>query len=159
MNFLELENLNWHDGKSNKVSIEEIVEFVDRKKQDCEIHIGCDSHFIKENCIFALVIALYYPGKGGNYFFARLNQDRSDLRNIKIRLLKEVEMSVYLANYFSSRNKTSDISIHLDINPDILHKSSCVFTPATSWVKSQGYKCLVKPDSWASSCLADIYAK
>ena len=37
--------------------------------------------------------------------------------------------------------------------------SSVVFTSATSWVKSLGYQCVVKPDSWASSWLADAYAK
>ena len=78
---------------------------------------------------------------------------------MKLRLLREVESCLALADVLSEKLGIEDIRVHLDINPNKLYKSSLVFTSATSWVKSQGYECIVKPDAWASSCLADAYAK
>ena len=78
---------------------------------------------------------------------------------MKLRLLKEVENCLEIADLISSKTLRNDIQVHLDINPNKLYKSSLVFTSATSWVKSQGYECIVKPDAWASSCIADTYAK
>ena len=78
---------------------------------------------------------------------------------MKMRLLKETETAIELANIINSSVDLKKTYVHLDINPDKRFKSSQVFTSATSWVKSQGYDCIVKPDSWASSWLADAYAK
>ena len=78
---------------------------------------------------------------------------------MKLRLLSEVENALMLADFISEKTNRDDISVHLDINPNKKFKSSLVFTSATSWVKSQGYECVVKPDAWASSWLADAYAK
>ena len=129
------------------------------KKEECQIHIGCDSHFVQNKCVFAIVIALYEPGNGGTYFFARHRAGREKLSNMKIRLLKETEFAISLASLVSDKTGKKDPYVHLDINPDKRFKSSQVFTSATSWVKSQGYECVVKPESWASSWLADSYAK
>jgi len=78
---------------------------------------------------------------------------------MKLRLLKEAELALQLANMISTFLNRELMFVHLDINPNKKYKSSQVFTSATSWVKSQGYQCVVKPDSWASSWLADAYAK
>ena len=78
---------------------------------------------------------------------------------MKIRLLKETELAISVADFLSRHVGIENIHVHLDINPNKKFKSSQVFTSATSWVKSQGYSCVVKPDSWASSWLADAYAK
>ena len=102
---------------------------------------------------------IYERGKGGTYFFARVKRERSFFNNMKLSLLKEVELAIRAADKISSLLKKESITVHLDINPDKRYKSNLVFTSATSWVKSLGYQCVVKPDSWASSWLADSYAK
>ena len=154
-----ISELIWCDASSMVTNISNIMRLIQLKKNLCEIHVGCDSHFIKEECVFALVIALYEPGKGGTYFFARNKMPRSKSRNMKMRLLKETEKAISIADYIRLNIGLDDIHVHLDINPNKKYKSSQVFTSATSWVKSQGYNCIVKPDAWASSWLADAYSK
>jgi len=151
--------LTWCDATSTVTNISNIIKLIRLKKSFCEIHVGCDSHFVKEKCIFALVIAIYEPGKGGTYFFARNKIPRSKSGNMKMRLLKETEKAISIADYIRSKIRLDNIHVHLDINPNKKYKSSQVFTSATSWVKSQGYNCVVKPDAWASSWLADAYSK
>jgi len=159
MKNIDLRQLSWCNASSRKVDIDKIIDHIDCNKKKSEIHIGCDSHNIKDKCIFAIVVAIYEPGKGGTYFFARKRINKKQIPNMKMRLLKEVDIAISLANMINSRISLDKTFVHLDINPDKKFKSHQVFTSATSWVKSQGYDCVVKPDSWASSWLADAYAK
>ena len=159
MKNVDVSNLTWCNAGSKVVDLSEIIEFVEKNKKLAEIHVGCDSHYIKDRCIFAVVVAVYEPRKGGTYFFARKKVDRKLIPNMKMRLLKEAEIAIELANIINTSVDLKKTYVHLDINPDKRFKSSQVFTSATSWVKSQGYDCIVKPDSWASSWLADAYAK
>ena len=161
MNKISLDELSWCDANSEVLNIEAVLNRVNNRKDLVEIHVGCDSHFVGNICKFAIVVAMYERGKGGTYFFARAKRARSLFTNMKIRLLKEVELAIMLAELLSSLDTTdrNKISVHLDINPNKKFKSNVVFTSATSWVKSLGYQCVVKPDSWASSWLADAYAK
>lgn len=159
MRQVDLNKLTWCDADSSVTSLQHVLDSVKANKDNCEIHVGCDSHFVKDKCVFAIVVAMYEYGKGGTYFFARLKVSRRLFMNMKLRLLKEVELALTLADLLSVFLERKNLNVHLDINPDTRFKSSQVFTPATSWVKSLGYQCIVKPDSWASSWLADAYAK
>lgn len=154
-----LDSLNWCNAKSESVTLNHIIEALSSAGKNSMIHVGCDSHFVKTKCIYAIVVAVCIPGKGGRYFFARKKMKRENFQNMKLRLLSEVENALMLADFISEKTNRDDISVHLDINPNKKFKSSLVFTSATSWVKSQGYECVVKPDAWASSWLADAYAK
>ena len=159
MKEVTIDKLTWCNASSKIMKFSDIIKLIRLKMSFCEIHVGCDSHFVKEKCIFALVIAVYEPGKGGTYFFARNKIPRSKSKNMKVRLLKETEKALRIADTIRDRVGLDDIYVHLDINPNKKYKSSQVFTSATSWVRAQGYNCVVKPDAWASSWLADSYAK
>lgn len=156
-NNVDLTSLAWCNADSVRVGFESVMKAVDLSKEKCEIHVGCDSHFVSNKCVFAVVVALYERGRGGNYFFARIKKDRKLFENLKIRLLKETEYSITLAGLIKPAE--NDVAVHLDINPNPAFKSNVVFSPATAWVKSLGYECIVKPDAWAASGLADAYAK
>ena len=158
---MNLDTLTWCDAESNVVGVQQVLNFVKNRKQNAEVHVGCDSHFTSDKCIFAIVVAIYEKGRGGTYFFARSKRERALHQNLRLRLLKETELAIQLAELLVDNNTTEREStfVHLDINPKKEFKSNVVFTPATSWVKSLGYICVVKPDSWASSWLADAYAK
>lgn len=157
MESVDITSLTWCDASSNVVNFDSVLKFINKVRSASELHVGCDSHFVGGKCVFAIVVALYQRGKGGTYFFARLKKDRKLFQNLKIRLLKETELSIQLADLVKIDEK--NVSVHLDINPNPAYKSNVVFTSATAWVKSLGYQCIVKPDSWASSWLADAYAK
>ncbi len=151
---------NWHNADSISVSMDQILKKISDPKY--EIHVGCDSHKISGRYIFAVVIAAYEPRRGGIYFFkrTRCGTDVNErLDNLKIRLLREAQHSIEIANRIKELLGSSNITVHLDINPDKRFPSFHVLTDATSWVKSYGFECLVKPNSWAASGLADFYAK
>ena len=156
---MSIDSLNWHNAQSERTTAQDILNFLSKAGLNTTIHVGCDSHFVKNDCVFAVVVALCTPGKGGTYFFARKKFKRKNFLNMKLRLLREVENCLAMADHIRENIDRDDIIVHLDINPNKIYKSSLVFTSATSWVKSQGYECIVKPDAWASSCLADAYAK
>ena len=157
----KLDTLTWCNANSEVVNMQYVIDFVKNRKEGSEVHVGCDSHFVSNTCIFAVVVAVYEKGRGGTYFFARHKRDRKLNKNLRLRLLKEAELAIQLAEILVTNHATKrqNTFVHLDINPKKEFKSNVVFTPATSWVKSLGYHCIVKPDSWASSWLADAYAK
>ncbi|MBQ1294282.1 MAG: hypothetical protein IIY21_09600, partial [Clostridiales bacterium] len=47
--------------------------------------------------------------------------------------------------------------IHCDIGRS--GKTNVLIKEVVSWVTSQGYVCLIKPDSYAASGIADKYSK
>ncbi len=119
-----LDMLNWHNARSEEVTIETILTLLSAAATNSTIHVGCDSHFVKNKCIYALVVAICTPGKGGTYFFARKKFNRKKFSNMKLRLLKEVENCLEIADLISSKTSRNDIQVHLDINPNKLYKSS-----------------------------------
>ena len=149
--------VQWLNAESEPVFLKDIIQKIDNDMY--EIHVGCDSHFKGGMYVFAIVIAAYKRGNGGIYYFYRKKSDDKRLDNMKVRLLKETELAIAIADELKSKKFKQHISVHLDINPKKQFASSVVLTRAVSWVESSGYTPIVKPGSWASSCLADAYAK
>lgn len=54
-----------------------------------------------------------------------------------------------------------DLNVSFQIHCDIGRsgKTSVLIKEVVSWVTSQGYVCLIKPDSYAASGIADKYSK
>ena len=73
--------------------------------------------------------------------------------------MKEAELALEIAHQLKQKFPSKNINVHLDLNPDKRFASSKVLTNAVSWVNSFGYNAIVKPNSWASSGLADAFAK
>ena len=62
------------------------------------------------------------------------------------------EMYLQLADVIGDRH----CEVHLDINPDILHGSSCVVTQAIGYIRGTcNIIPMVKPDAFAASYAAD----
>ena len=69
---------------------------------------------------------------------------------LRERLLKEVWKSVDLAAVSPIVN--GDLTVHIDANPVVKHKSSAYVQELVGLVVGQGFKALIKPRSWAASC-------
>tara|TARA_B100000519_G_C14240084_1_gene436827 strand:- start:601 stop:1077 length:477 start_codon:yes stop_codon:yes gene_type:complete len=151
-------NVQWLNAESEPISMDHIIESL-KSKPGYEIHIGCDSHRIGGQYIFAIVIAGYVNRRGGTFFFHRKKSKDPQLDNMKIRLMKEVELAIAVANQVRLNFPNKEISVHLDLNPKPEFPSYKVLPNAVSWVKSCGFNALTKPHSWASSSLADSFAK
>ena len=76
-----------------------------------------------------------------------------------MRLLEETESSLRVARKVRQVLPNRDIAIHLDINPDTRFKSSAVLSHAVSYVIASGFQTAVKPQAWASSSIADAFAR
>jgi predicted RNase H-related nuclease YkuK (DUF458 family) len=47
------------------------------------------------------------------------------------------------------------LTVHIDANPVVAHKSSLYVQELVGLVVGQGFKALIKPESWAASHAAD----
>ena len=151
-------SVQWLDAESEPISIKDIIKSL-KSNKSYEIHVGCDSHRVGGQYVFAIVIAGYVNQCGGTFFFHRKRSKDNKLSNMRIRLMKEVELAISIAQQIEEHFPNRKISVHLDLNSKPEFPSYKVLSNAVSWVRSCGYNALVKPDAWASSALADHFAK
>ena len=127
-------------------------------EDDTEIHVGTDSQQAGKHTEFVSVIVVLKKGKGGRAFYARERTAR--VKSLRERLLKEVWMSVNTGLELNSHiPETSGLTVHIDANPNLNFRSSDHVKELTAMVVSQGFKTLLKPDSWCASHTADHVVK
>lgn len=125
---------------------------------DREIHVGADSQQTGKFTEYVVVIVLLQKGKGGRAFYARERVPR--IKSLRERLMKEVWMSVNVGLELNAHiPETIGLTIHVDANPNLKFKSSQYVKELASMVVGQGFKTLLKPESWAASHLADHVVK
>jgi predicted RNase H-related nuclease YkuK (DUF458 family) len=137
----------------NEEKIEDIVAFVRAASASGEdVHIGTDSLQTGRFTQFVTVIAILNPGKGGRAAYTREMVPR--IQSLRERLLKETYRSVLLGLELHAV-VPGDLSVHIDANPVVTHKSSKYVQELVGLVVSQGFKALIKPDSWCATHAAD----
>jgi predicted RNase H-related nuclease YkuK (DUF458 family) len=150
--------------------LNEIVELLTRYDENTKIYLGCDSvvHSTEDGKKFAkyaTVAIIHLNGKHGCKIFSQISkQPDYDLKKDrpKMRMMNEVMKVCELYNELAPLVDEYDISIHLDINTDEKHGSSCAVKEAAGYVLGvtglPEDKIKFKPDSWASSFGADRVA-
>ena len=98
-----------------------VKEYIDKNKET-EIIIGTDSQNKGRKTVYSTVVVLYNPGHGGHCLFKRWNTPKEMVR--QVRLLKEVEESINLANELVEAGCPKPKYIDLDINPNPKFKSN-----------------------------------
>ena len=142
---------------STKVDVFKYVKDYTEKNPESQIMIGCDSQNRKDHTIYGLVLVLYRSGRGGHVLYRRTNVPR--IRDRWMRLWREVELSVELANLLSARGIPKAKWIDIDLNPDPRFKSNDVIRAAVGLVESMGYRARTKPHSVVASYCADKICK
>lgn len=122
-----------------------------------EIMIGTDSQNKGRNTIYSTVIVLYTPGHGGHCIFKRWKTPKERIR--QVRLLKEVEESINVANDLVATGCPKPKYIDIDINPNPKYKSNEVFQTAKGWVESMGYEVRFKTLAPIVTSVADWLVK
>ena len=118
---------------------EYVKNYVEEHKLDnVEIMIGTDSQNKGSRTIYSTVIVMYTPGHGGHCIFRRWKKHKEKVR--QVRLLKEVEESLNIANELVENGCPRPKYIDIDINPNPKYKSNEVFQTAKGWVESMGYE-------------------
>lgn len=149
---------------SKKFDIEEVREFISNSSESTCIYIGADSERYrgKDETFYAdytVAIVIHHDGKHGCKIFGKVDTERDyDNRHDRpaLRLMNEVyrasQMYLDLFEVIGDRH----CEVHLDINPDILHGSSCVVQQAIGYVRGVcNVVPLIKPEAFAASYAAD----
>jgi hypothetical protein len=148
-----------------KLNLEEVKTFIEAQTPETRIYLGCDSERIKINnewwADYVLAIVVHINGNNGCKIFGEVQRERVwDQKPGKpaMRLMTEVykvsELYLKLAEVLEGR----DVEVHLDINPDEMHGSSCVISQAVGYIKGTcNVIPFVKPYAFAASYAADRF--
>jgi len=145
-------------------NIDEVRDFIQNTSDLTCIYIGADSERYrgKDNQWYAdytVAIVVHIDGSRGCRVFGKVDTERDyDKRHDRpaYRLMNEVyrasQMYLDLFEAIGDRH----VEVHLDINPDELHGSSCVIQQATGYIRGMcGFAPKVKPEAFAASYAAD----
>ena len=146
-----------------KINIPQVTEFIKAQTPETRIYLGCDSERYRMRGVwyadYILAIVVHIDGKHGCKLFGEVVTERDyDQRRDRpaTRLMTEVykvsELYLKLADVLEDR----DVEVHLDINPDEEHGSSCVIQQAVGYIRGVcNVVPMVKPDAFAASYAAD----
>lgn len=155
---LEIKNTEWVGGNGSRYSFLDIIRII-RECPGYDIHVGTDSHAIGGRWQFATVVCLHGKNSGSRYFYHRFKIKKEKLQSLGVRLQKEVESSINVANLILDVGINRCPVIHADTSSDPSQKSFKHTKMLTNWIKGMGYPCVVKPFAWASGSIADRHAK
>lgn len=146
-----------------KIDIDEVKNYIAATSPETKIYFGADSERLMIDGVwfvdYLLVVVVHIDGCHGAKVFGDIQRERDYDKNLsrpRMRLFNEVmkvgELYMKLAEDLGDRG----VSIHLDLNPNEMHGSSCVIREAVGYIKSLcGIDPMVKPNSWAASICAD----
>lgn len=124
------------------------------------IFVGTDSHTMAKWYQYITVLGVYFPRRGGNYFFTFDVEERRAYKGAqKMRMWSEASKSIEVADRLRLETGIK-AEIHLDISPS--HKkefTSQLADQLKGYVIGAGYEVKTKPDSWAASAIADKHAR
>ena len=148
-----------------KMDIDQVAEFIRAQTPQTRIYIGCDSERVKVDgawyADYILAIVVHINGNNGCKLFGEVQRERDYDQKAgrpSQRLMTEVykisELYLKLAEVLEGR----DVEVHLDINPNEEHGSSCVISQAIGYIKGTcNVVPFVKPHAFAASYAADRF--
>lgn len=146
-----------------EMNIEEVKQYIQEQSPETKVYIGADSErFLVNNqwhADYTLAVVVHKDGNRGCKIFGEVQRERDfDQQRDKprMRLMNEVykvaELYMKLADVLEDRY----VEVHLDINPDEHHGSSCVISEATGYIRGMcNVVPMVKPNAFAASYAAD----
>lgn len=133
-----------------------------------EITIGTDSQN-HDKTKMVEVISVRRIGDGGIFFY-RTEFLKRRIESFVEKIYEEVGRSVSNAYTFKEKIQsnllerginTDTLNLKFQIHCDIGHHGSTklLIKPITAWINAMGYECLIKPDSYAASSIANKFSK
>ncbi len=133
--------------------IPSIRDFVrDAARDGQAVHIGTDSQQAGRLTRFVTVVVILTPRRGGRVAYVRESVRR--IASLRERLLREVWRSVSLGIELEAV-VPGELTVHIDANPVVTHKSSAHVQELVGLVVGQGFKAAIKPEAWAATHCAD----
>lgn len=136
-----------------ELPVPDLLQFVrDATRNGQEVHVGTDSLQSKKSTNFCTVVIVHTPTKGGRVVYYRDSVPR--IKSLRERLQQEVWRSVTVALTLAPL-VPGRLSVHIDANTDAKHKSAQFAQELCGMVMGQGFKAVIKPDSFAATTAAD----
>lgn len=156
-----------------KVTLEDVARLINdyyqkNKHFGCsfDITIGTDSQNFSDTKVVS-VIAARCVGHGGIYFYEITHVDR--ITNVKMKLNFETQLSLQFANglidiiedkpEYEELYLNSNFVIHVDAGRNEHGKTKELIPEIVGWIKACGFECIIKPDSYTASSIADRISK
>ena len=147
------------------INIDEVREFIMAQTPETKVYIGGDSErFLIGKDWYAdyiMVVVVHINGNNGCKIFGEVQRERDwDQKRDKprMRLMNEVYKIAELYLKLHDVLEDREVQVHLDINPNEAHGSSCVINEATGYIKGMcNVIPMVKPRAFAASYAADRY--
>jgi predicted RNase H-related nuclease YkuK (DUF458 family) len=148
-----------------QINLDEVTQFIQAQTPETKIYLGCDSERLRVDgdwyADYVLAIVVHINGNNGCKLFGEVHRERVwDAKPSKpsMRLMTEVykvsELYLKLAEVLEGRH----VEVHLDINPNEMHGSSCVISQAIGYIKGTcNVVPFVKPEAFAASYAADRF--
>ena len=136
---------------------EEISDYI---ASGSKLYIGTDSMLFSKGCRFVCVVALHNPEKRiATYYYKKFISRSNAYQILQNKILDEVSLSIEIAQLIISKYPEANIEVHVDVGHTSRSKTRIFVEMVKGWVIGSGFKFKHKPDSWASSSIADLYTK
>jgi predicted RNase H-related nuclease YkuK (DUF458 family) len=148
-----------------QIDIDEVRDFIMAQSPESKIYIGGDSerHLIGKEWYadYILVIVVHINGNNGCKIFGEVQRERDwdkTKNKPRMRLMNEVYKIAELYLKLHDVLEDREVEVHLDINPNEMHGSSCVINEAIGYIRGMcNVIPMVKPRAFAASYAADRY--
>jgi predicted RNase H-related nuclease YkuK (DUF458 family) len=147
-----------------KMDLNRVAAFILDQSPETKIYLGCDSERVVVDGVwyadYILAVVVHINGNNGCKLFGEVHRER-DYDNRMGRPSQRLMTEVYKVSQLYldlSQLIPNDIDVHLDINPDENHGSSCVISEAVGYIRGTcNVIPFVKPDAFAASYAADRF--
>jgi len=146
-----------------KIDVEKIKQFVKDLSPQTRIYLGADSSRYRLGntwwAEYTVAVVVHINGNNGCKIFGEITREQDYDRKLNkpsMRLMNEVYKVSEMYQRLAPELENFDIEVHLDINPNESHGSSCVIQQAIGYIRGTcNVIPLVKPSAFAASYAAD----
>ena len=153
--------MTWKTGSETDTTFYEVLQKIKlHHKNKGQVFVGTDSLVNGSCCTFITSIVLLGATgqKGGKYFYNK--EKYNEPTRFYNRILREVEKSINLAIRITEVCPNVNLEIHIDVSPEGKNeRTSDMARTLMGYATGSGFKCKVKPDSFAASTVADKHTK
>ena len=151
----------WMDADGKECPDEFVTkQLAEYTRKGGKIFVGSDSMFCAGQCSFAAVIALHDRNqKVAKYYYKKLKRKSNVYSDLKTKIFEEVNLSIQVAKHVRNICPNANIELHVDIGNKQVNLTKKFYNLVKGWVTGTGFKFKIKPESWASSSVADWHTK
>lgn len=153
----------WFTGSDKQIEFDDIIyQIKEHAYTNGTIYIGTDSFFKKGECIFSTAICLYGADnqQGGRYFFQKTKISKKQFPSLSVRMLKEAENTINIAQKIVDECSWAKLELHLDISSAEKEEgTSPLASMLVGYVQGSGFECKTKPEAFAAASIADKHSK